>query len=1499
MQHKRGNCTENMSQPIVNVVGANQPVRYEADTLGGHGEEYQRRLAYYLIVEAMLNETPFQLTFEMKNYAGKFDDVGLLVRGKWHIFQSKHEQGDPSTIGKNTLFNRKEADFSLIKYYNGYKNMIGYADGISKWDHGEITNLIFFTNRPINNYVFKESSRCKIELDNNRFIDLPEGNHIRFVSAEKEMIEILEEKAFIKDSKNIQAAIVNLFKNKVPDQILEKYKAFIKIILVIVNENGGEKIGFNTEHLTELQNKKTNSDKEKLVLDLYRNTRMELDVIHFENITVSKQKMGNFWEVADSDIQDEALLKRDLERLSSYIYNLLKNIEVNDQESLSCFIKHRKLLKDMFICEGNVVKIVKALDKSSPLFKLHENLRSKISTEYFESLSVPKEKMGENFWTDSQGQIISDRELATLKDFLSKLVLFVGQPNVDVLKDLIITKLRCWVRTTVRPDHFGRMDSSVFKGLLNIVEKHFGEYEKKFTNNSKKEKDAFGEEDTRELFAKIKQQIQNEVEKTRKDSDELSQCYISRKMENGTSEAEFVQTLCTSDKSQKSFIFTAQPGMGKTTLMQSLAFETQKYGKENTEVFLIYLNNFLDEIPEINSLQDILDKNVFKSSLSTEHIQFLVENRVKQIILFFDGFDEITERNEDKNEDKNEYKKKDKNKDKKSDENRKRILKLIDVLQSKDNIKIIISGRKNVREELEKHLNVTSLELQAFSKNDQIEYFEKFWKIDAKNKIKFEEFASEILKKLESDLSNQAQTFIGVPLMTWMVAEIFAEPVVQFLNSNVAFKKFIKKRKFNIMYLFEEFAKTSSRIMINKKYNADKNVVLDPVFGEVIKKTVYFYQIFAMEECFGEFKSLIQFVTNRKYLESLQIFKKQFQHYQSLVLEAFANRPRFTHLLFRDYFAATFLFEAIGRLNDNFLNVVSYLPSDESVVFDFLLALINSSMDKDESEYNLMVATNNHLLLLERLKKEAILMSCQRDYIKIVEYLRPMHNSFTYGASIINNGKGKPLLQITFESGSKRVDQYLVELLEHKTNCEYPLHELVEINRLDLVEQFINENNINLTNDSGDPPLFLAKSFEMFEILIKHGSKFGHKNSNNENIFHKLVTNVTKQELVKILQYAKKESFQISEYINQENKKGKNALDFAVEDGNIEIVEYLIVECNAIKTKAFRNAGIFHYYSYNSKDKIHIIQTCLKIGLDINAKYKGNTALHNVAKMNNLEAVIMLIDKGAEINVRNNEGKTPLHEALEYKICGRYDVAEFLIKENIPGIVYNVTDNQGQNLLHLAAKLLDKSFLEVLLKKYLESSLSLDEKNNYGKTALQIAADTGNESNVELLLQNGANVDMFAIKTLLMRAENKSYRSNIKLLHIFNLIDKSLFETNVDILECFDIKGQTALHLVAKYGFKNVLIHMIDKGTDVNITNTQGQTPLHLACSKEIFDLLKSAGSVEHINDNDENTGLHFAAENGNIEMLQLLIKHKKKKKEKKTHALSIARTKWVNLHSI
>lgn len=64
-------------------------------------------------------------------------------------------------------------------------------------------------------------------------------------------------------------------------------------------------------------------------------------------------------------------------------------------------------------------------------------------------------------------------------------------------------------------------------------------------------------------------------------------------------------------------------------------------------------------------------------------------------------------------------------------------------------------------------------------------------------------------------------------------------------------------------------------------------------------------------------------------------------------------------------------------------------------------------------------------------------------------------------------------------------------------------------------------------------------------------------------------------------------------------------------------------------------------------------------GVEINIGEGGSPALHGAVMFNQVEMITWLIDKGANINIKNYESKTPLKAAREMK---REAVAELLQK---------------------------------------------------------------------------------------------------------------------------------------------------------------------------------------------------------------------------------------------
>jgi len=65
-------------------------------------------------------------------------------------------------------------------------------------------------------------------------------------------------------------------------------------------------------------------------------------------------------------------------------------------------------------------------------------------------------------------------------------------------------------------------------------------------------------------------------------------------------------------------------------------------------------------------------------------------------------------------------------------------------------------------------------------------------------------------------------------------------------------------------------------------------------------------------------------------------------------------------------------------------------------------------------------------------------------------------------------------------------------------------------------------------------------------------------------------------------------------------------------------------------------------------NRIPIVTLLIESGADINLKdERGNTPLH-LAAFGETEVVKLLLEQGADVNATNNAGETPLHKAVQY-----------------------------------------------------------------------------------------------------------------------------------------------------------------------------------------------------------------------------------------------------------
>jgi hypothetical protein len=148
-------------------------------------------------------------------------------------------------------------------------------------------------------------------------------------------------------------------------------------------------------------------------------------------------------------------------------------------------------------------------------------------------------------------------------------------------------------------------------------------------------------------------------------------------------------------------------------------------------------------------------------------------------------------------------------------------------------------------------------------------------------------------------------------------------------------------------------------------------------------------------------------------------------------------------------------------------------------------------------------------------------------------------------------------------------------------------------------------------------------------------------------------------------------------------------------------------------------------------DDVAQVRDLLARGADINALDKGmdSTALGGAVSRGNPELVQVLINAGADPNVKNGSEQTALMRLNERSSV---EIVRALLDA---GAKVNHKDEDGDTALHEAAALEKTEILQALL----DSGAKVNARNKEGKTALMVAAEDGQLENVRALLWAGAD----------------------------------------------------------------------------------------------------------------------------------------------------------------
>ena len=200
----------------------------------------------------------------------------------------------------------------------------------------------------------------------------------------------------------------------------------------------------------------------------------------------------------------------------------------------------------------------------------------------------------------------------------------------------------------------------------------------------------------------------------------------------------------------------------------------------------------------------------------------------------------------------------------------------------------------------------------------------------------------------------------------------------------------------------------------------------------------------------------------------------------------------------------------------------------------------------------------------------------------------------------------------------------------------------------------------------------------------------------------------------------------------------------------------------------------------------------------------GYTPLHLAALYGHLEAAILLIRKGAQLDDRDCTGATPIHVAA----CPN--------RANLIGGNINVKTSNGSTPLHSAAACGVVGVIDYLLYK----KASLTAVDNYNLTAPHYSIHNFTfTSFVDLMAPRKGHLPRFFVY-------DNQYTS-VDDLHWLDTLVKLLHGgSNIDVV---DVDGQTPLHIAAHYGLADAVNVLLQMNASMEMKDKNGKTPLEVA----------------------------------------------------------------------
>lgn len=261
---------------------------------------------------------------------------------------------------------------------------------------------------------------------------------------------------------------------------------------------------------------------------------------------------------------------------------------------------------------------------------------------------------------------------------------------------------------------------------------------------------------------------------------------------------------------------------------------------------------------------------------------------------------------------------------------------------------------------------------------------------------------------------------------------------------------------------------------------------------------------------------------------------------------------------------------------------------------------------------------------------------------------------------------------------------------------------------------------------------------------------------------------------------------------------------------------------------------------------------CFKPGLNMLFGILAITAINSTAQAQNFEALKVPSPLGdtvrnLDVDERGPDGSTPLQWVV-------YDQDVAKVRNLIAaGADVNATNNYGASAMQLAAEVAHTEILSLLL----DAGANADSPNPEGQTALMLVARTGNIDAARLLIKHGATIDtreQWGQQTALMWASARRHPAMMELLikaganinAVSAVRDYNSHVTAEGRAKRLDSGGLTPLMYAVRENCKACVELLIQQGVELDLPDPDGVSPLLLAVLNshwDIADLLIEAGA--------------------------------------------------------